>query len=99
VKSPNNADQVMTNYIVAMLCALLGGSMLGSKDSGKFLIAWIFLAFSLGFVLIQFFDTGRKEPATHEQIAALAKQKWEQASQPEGRDEEFWLAAERELNG
>lgn len=92
----------MTNYIVAALCAFFGGLTLTSHETGKCIIAWIFLAFSVAFLLLQFFDAGHtvhKEPATHEQIAAFAKQKWEQANQPEGRNEEFWLAAEKELNG
>ncbi len=36
---------------------------------------------------------------TKEQIAALAKQKWQQAGCPVGRDSEFWHKAERELKG
>jgi hypothetical protein len=34
---------------------------------------------------------------THDEISAQARQRWEQAGQPVGRDEEFWLQAEREL--
>jgi len=30
-------------------------------------------------------------------IRARAKQLWEQAGKPEGRDEEFWERAEREI--
>jgi Protein of unknown function (DUF2934) len=30
-------------------------------------------------------------------ISKLAYQKWEQAGKPEGRDLEFWLAAEKEF--
>ncbi len=36
--------------------------------------------------------------ATEEQIRNYAHQLWEKAGQPEGRDEEFWHAAEVELN-
>lgn len=34
---------------------------------------------------------------THDDISARARQLWENAGQPTGRDEEFWLQAEREL--
>jgi hypothetical protein len=37
-----------------------------------------------------------KEP-TKEQITNRAYELWEQAGQPEGRDEEFYLQAEKEL--
>jgi hypothetical protein len=35
--------------------------------------------------------------ATDEQIRARARQLWEQAGRPEGRDEEFWYQAEKEV--
>ena len=34
---------------------------------------------------------------THDEITARARQLWQTAGQPSGRDEEFWLAAEAEL--
>jgi hypothetical protein len=34
----------------------------------------------------------------NQQIAEKAEQLWRQAGQPQGRDDEFWLAAERELD-
>lgn len=34
-----------------------------------------------------------------QQIRELAYRKWEQAERPLGRDEEFWLDAEREILG
>jgi hypothetical protein len=34
---------------------------------------------------------------THEDISARARQLWENAGRPVGRDDEFWLQAEREL--
>ena len=33
----------------------------------------------------------------HEEIAECARQHWTEAGQPQGRDEEFWLEAERRL--
>jgi DUF2934 family protein len=36
--------------------------------------------------------------ATEEQIRNYAHQLWEKAGRPEGRDAEFWHAAEVELN-
>jgi DUF2934 family protein len=36
--------------------------------------------------------------ATEEQIRNYAHQLWEMAGRPEGRDAEFWHAAEVELN-
>jgi hypothetical protein len=42
--------------------------------------------------------TTRTTAATPEEIAARARTNWEQAGQPGGRDTEFWLQAERELN-
>jgi hypothetical protein len=36
--------------------------------------------------------------ATEEQVRNYARQLWEKAGQPEGRDVEFWHAAEVELN-
>ena len=34
---------------------------------------------------------------TEEQIGMRAQQLWERAGKPEGRDEDFWHAAEQEL--
>jgi hypothetical protein len=34
---------------------------------------------------------------THDQIAPRARQLWENAGRPEGRDLEYWLEAERQL--
>ncbi len=34
-----------------------------------------------------------------QQIRELAYKKWEEAGQPEGQDEEFWVRAERDLFG
>jgi DUF2934 family protein len=42
---------------------------------------------------------GRIVMATKEQIRNYAHQLWEKAGRPEGRDAEFWHAAEVELNG
>ena len=36
--------------------------------------------------------------ATEEQVRNYARQLWEKAGRPEGRDTEFWHAAEVELN-
>lgn len=36
---------------------------------------------------------------TDDQIRTLAHQLWEQAGEPEGREQDFWLEAERELKG
>ena len=36
--------------------------------------------------------------ASEEQIRNYAHQLWEKAGRPEGRDAQFWLAAEVELN-
>jgi hypothetical protein len=36
--------------------------------------------------------------ATEEEIRARAQRYYEEAGAPEGRDEEFWLRAERDLN-
>lgn len=36
--------------------------------------------------------------ATEEQVRNYARQLWEKAGRPEGRDTEFWHAAEIELN-
>jgi len=41
----------------------------------------------------------RPAPPTHEQIAALAHAIWEDRGQPEGRDLDNWLEAERQLKG
>ena len=38
-------------------------------------------------------------PPTHEQIAALAHELWEERGCPEGSDIDIWLEAERQLNG
>lgn len=34
---------------------------------------------------------------THEEIRLRASELWQRAGQPQGRDTEFWLAAEHEL--
>jgi len=34
---------------------------------------------------------------TEDQIRIRAKELWEQAGKPQGRDDEFWLLAERDL--
>jgi hypothetical protein len=34
---------------------------------------------------------------TKEEVTARARQLWQQAGQPSGRDEEFWFSAEAEL--
>lgn len=36
---------------------------------------------------------------TEDDIRTRAHQLWEIAGQPEGREQDFWLEAERELNG
>ncbi|MGF6427355.1 DUF2934 domain-containing protein [Bradyrhizobium sp. Pha-3] len=36
--------------------------------------------------------------ATEQQIGDYARQLWEKAGKPDGRDKEFWHAAEVELN-
>jgi DUF2934 family protein len=36
--------------------------------------------------------------ASEDQIRARAHELWELAGKPKGREEEFWLRAERELN-
>jgi hypothetical protein len=38
------------------------------------------------------------EKPTEEQIRSRAHELWEQAGKPEGREDEFWRQAERELN-
>jgi len=40
---------------------------------------------------------GNHREPTQDEIARLAKQKWQQAGCPKGRDIEFWKAAEKEL--
>lgn len=40
-----------------------------------------------------------REIPLHDEIAKRARQLWERNGQPEGRDVEFWLTAERELLG
>ncbi len=47
-------------------------------------------------------DTPRSSPfaeitPTHDQIAARAQSLWREMGQPESRDEEIWLEAERQL--
>lgn len=37
------------------------------------------------------------DPPTHDQIARLAYQLYEDCGYPDGRDVEFWLEAERQL--
>jgi hypothetical protein len=37
------------------------------------------------------------QPPTHEEISGRAQELWEKYGRPEGRDEEIWLEAEREL--
>lgn len=36
-------------------------------------------------------------PLPHDAVAARARQLWQIANSPSGRDREFWLAAETEL--
>jgi hypothetical protein len=36
-------------------------------------------------------------PVQHEEVSAKARALWQSAGSPEGRDLEFWLAAEAEL--
>ena len=36
-------------------------------------------------------------PSSHEQITVRARELWQRAGSPSGRDLEFWLAAENEL--
>jgi hypothetical protein len=43
-------------------------------------------------------ESKKMEKPTKEQIIHRAYQLWEQAGKPEGRDEEFYYQAERELN-
>jgi hypothetical protein len=38
-------------------------------------------------------------PPTREQIAALAREIWEERGRPEGSDLDIWLEAERQLEG
>jgi hypothetical protein len=42
---------------------------------------------------------GAPKPITHEQIAALAHEIWQERGQPEGSDIDIWLEAERQLSG
>jgi hypothetical protein len=44
-------------------------------------------------------SSDRLPPPTHEQITALAHQIWLERGQPEGRDLDNWLEAERQLRG
>jgi hypothetical protein len=39
-------------------------------------------------------DTGSETMATEDQIRNYARQLWEKAGRPQGRDTEFWHAAE-----
>jgi hypothetical protein len=39
-----------------------------------------------------------KQPIQHEEISARAHELWQKNDSPAGRDDEFWLAAEHELN-
>jgi hypothetical protein len=39
-----------------------------------------------------------KPPIQHEEISARARELWQKNGSPAGRDNEFWLAAEHELN-
>ena len=43
--------------------------------------------------------SGKPRPVTHEQIAALAHEIWQERGSPEGSDVDIWLEAERQLNG
>ena len=43
-------------------------------------------------------ESKKMEKPTKEQIIHRAYQLWDQAGKPEGRDEEFYYQAERELN-
>ena len=42
-------------------------------------------------------STTEIQPIAQEEITARSRQLWQQAGSPEGRDLEFWLAAEAEL--
>lgn len=41
----------------------------------------------------------RSAAPTHDEISARARQIWERNGRPDGRDEEHWFQAERELRG
>lgn len=41
----------------------------------------------------------RRNPITHQQIAALAYELWQERGSPEGSDIDIWLEAERQLRG
>ena len=43
--------------------------------------------------------TAAPAPLTHEQIAALAHEIWQERGCPEGSDIDIWLEAERQLRG
>ena len=42
-------------------------------------------------------DNPTPAPLTHEAVSARARQLWQIADSPTGRDLEFWLAAQEEL--
>ena len=48
--------------------------------------------------LKQRLERRRARRRSKEEIRARARSLWETAGRPSGRDEEFWLQAERELN-
>jgi hypothetical protein len=48
--------------------------------------------------LRQSLERWRARRRSKDDIRARARQLWEQAGRPQGRDEEFWFQAERELN-
>lgn len=41
---------------------------------------------------------GRRERRNKQEITARARELWEQSGRPSGRDLEFWLQAETEIN-
>lgn len=48
-------------------------------------------------------DTDRQQPLSHDQWVARIRERahrlWEAEGAPEGRDQEFWFRAEREIAG
>jgi hypothetical protein len=46
--------------------------------------------------LIMYVVTISRNP-THQEIKSLAEKKWKLAGCPTGKDEEFWIAAEKQL--
>ena len=44
------------------------------------------------------FESSEMEKPTEEQIRQRAHELWEQNHRPDGRDDEFWHQAEKELN-